>query len=215
MSLLSKADKAALVKAGTIVIAPKGKKVNAVEIDGLEDYAIADALIKTLIAIKDTLGEPVKDQSRSVFLQSDGIKRPANFKAVDGEAEASIQLKKRTTASRLSDTEVALLQSKDIPFDTVDDVPEAYAINPKYLTDSALLARIEKVKGLPDDFIVKQVAVSKHVVSDETVDAVFSKGLAHELLDVVTSLAVKAKLNSPAEKKTLEFVKSVLSSRKN
>jgi len=39
---------------------------------------------------------------------------------------------------------------------------------------------------------------------------VFSKGLAKELLDVVTVLAIKAKLNAPADKKAIELVKKIL-----
>jgi hypothetical protein len=207
MSIISKADKAASV-AVKLPAKKKGKK--EVEIAGLEDFVVIDSLIKTLEAVKATFEEPVKDRAKAEFLTADGGKRPDSFTGLDGIAEASVQLRKRSSRSALSDEEAALLTAKHVPFDIVDDVPEAYAINPKYLTDSALLARIEKVKGLPDDFVVKQVAQTRRVVSDETVDTVFARGLATELVDVVTTLAIRGKLNSTDPKKTLALVTKLL-----
>ena len=205
MSLLGKAT----AFKRTTKIERKGAKTE-IEIQGLEDYAVIDSLIKSLEAVKDSYSEPVKSQAREVFLEGDGGRKPANFRGTDGIAEASIELRKRSTRSTLSDEEVALLTANDVPFEVVEDVTEAYVINPAYLGDSALLARIEKVKGLPEDFILKQEQVARRVVSDDSVNTVFSKGLAKELLDVVTVLAIKAKLNAPADKKAIELVKKIL-----
>lgn len=193
----------------------KAKKVGVeIEIEGLEDYALVDALLKTLEAVKDSYAENVKNQAREHFLEAaENGKRPENFRGLDGCAEASIELRKRSTRSVLSDDEVAILEAANVPYDTIEDVSEAFVINPKYLGDSALLARIEKVKGLPEDFIQKQEKVSRRAVSDDTLTKIFANGLAGELFDLVTTLAIKAKLNTPEDAKTLALVKKLLGAK--
>jgi len=196
----------------TTKIERKGAKTE-IEIQGLEDYAIIDSLIKSLEAVKDSYSEPVKSQAREFFLESDGGKKPSNPRGVEGIAEASIELRKRSTRSTLSDEEVALLTANDVPFEVIEDTAELTAFNPEVLKNPALVKVIEKaLEKIPgaETFFVKQEQVARRVVSDDSVSAVFSKGLAKELLDVVTVLAIKAKLNAPADKKAIELVKKIL-----
>jgi predicted regulator of amino acid metabolism with ACT domain len=194
---------------------PKTKKSNKAEIqlEGLEQFALLDSLIKSLEAVRDTYCDMVKCDAREIFAKADG-KRPENFRGIDGDAEASIELRKRSSRSTLSEEEVATLTEHKVPFDVVDDVTETFVINPEYANDSALLGKIDKalggVKGLPENFILRQAGVSRRVVSDATIDHVFAHGLASELMDTVTTLAVKAKLNVPNMQKALKLAHDVI-----
>jgi hypothetical protein len=192
--------------------AAKGKKTeNEVELPGLENYALVDALIKSLEGVKLTLASQLKSDAREHFLAEGTDRRPENFKAVDGSAKASIVLGKRSTKSVLNEEEVELLTAAGVPVEIVDDVAETFVINPAYAKDSALLGKIEKalkkVPGLPVDFILAQEGKSRTVVSDKTVEAVFTKGLAEQFIDTVCVLSVTPKLENPNLKAALELAK--------
>ena len=196
----------------------KTKANDGVEVKGLEDYALIDALIKSLGAVKDTLAVAIKDESRELFVSVKDKKRPPNLKAYDGDATASIQLQKRSTRSPLSTDEVELLTEHGIPYDTVEDRAETFVINPSYANDGALLGKIDKalkgVKGLPDDFILKQTSISKHVVSDESILTMFDKELARDLVDTLCTLAVKPSLANPDLQKALALAASIVADQK-
>jgi len=196
---------------------PKTKakaKADGVEIKGLEDYSLIDALLKSLGAVKDTLAVAIKDESRELFVSVKDKKRPANLKGFDGAATASIQLQKRSTRSPLSADEVTLLIERGIPYDTVEARAETFVINPAYANDGALLGKIDKalkgVKGLPEDFILKQEGVTSHVVSDESILTMYAKEQARELVDTLCTLAVKPTLANPDLKKALQLATALL-----
>jgi hypothetical protein len=192
--------------------ASKAKKSKPeVEIAGLENLTLIDALIKSLEAVKSTFDEQVKTQAREHFVAEGTDKKPENFRGTDGAAEASIELRKRSTRSILNDEEIAALTEAEIPVEVVEDIAETFVINPAYAADSALLGKIDKalkkVPGLPADFILAQEGKSRSVVSDDTVSAVFAKGLAEQFIDTVCVIAVKPKLENPNLKAALELAK--------
>lgn len=191
--------------------AAKKKEKEEVTLSGLEDLALIDALIKNLGAVKASLESEVKQQAREVFCQtiSETGRKPESFRGVDGDASASVELRKRSTASVLRDEECEALEEAGVPYETVAVVEELYAFNPN-LSQSDL-AKIDKalksVKGLPEDIIVKQQAVSKRVVSDETLAAVCRHAKCPELLDLVTVLAIKPSVGNVSLGKALDIAK--------
>lgn len=205
--------------AKSVASAPKGKskpKKKEVSIDGLEQLAEVDALIKNLEALREDLDRNVKDKAREIFIDLGKTARPENFRGVDGDAEASIEFRKRSSRSVLTPAEVEAFEKLNIPVETIQDVSETYIINPAYAGDSALLQKIDvalkKVKDLPEDFILKQEGVSRKVVGENTVTAVFSKGLIRQFFDSIGVLAVKPKLDvtdiSAIAKKVAAYIKS-------
>lgn len=186
-------------KTAEVLPAPQ-KKSNkddreVIGIDGLEEVAVIDALIKTFETLKATLREPVNVQMRGEFIANGG----ENFAAIDDNSSASAELRKRSTASALKAEEVALLEAANIPVGEEVTQEERFVINPAYMNDQEFLGKISaalsKVKGMPLDFIQKQPKVAKKVVTQETFDTVMGdETLAPQFIDVVGVLALKPKL---------------------
>jgi hypothetical protein len=183
-----------------------------VEVPGLADYALVDSLVKNLTTIKKTLWEEVKEFGLGVFLDNANGRRPANFRGVDGKAEASIELRKRTSLSPLSQDEVDQFDANGVPYETVEEVTELFAINPVHAGNATLMAEVEKalakVKNCPLDLIVKQESKAKRVVTDESIETVFAKDLT-DLVPAVTCIAVKAQTKAGLAE-AVEFVSKSL-----
>lgn len=168
-----------------------------VQLAGLSDLAKLDALIKAATAMKATIETDIKTAGFDKFMELAGGTRPTSFEGTDGDATASVELRKRGTNSALNDDEVALLQEAGIvPFKQVV-TNGLFAINPKYAEDKTLLGKVEKALGkiVPEDFIVQQEEVSKLVVSDEILDEAFRTAKAPAVLAVMTTMALKPKLS--------------------
>lgn len=215
MALFSKP--AALAPAKTGKAAKPAKKEIAIE--GLQSLAQVDAAIKALEGLKASLEPKVKANAFTAFVNmADGTK-PDSFTGLDGDASASMELRKRGTNSALKVDEVILLQRHGInPLKEVI-CPELFAINPKYAGDAALLGKVETALAdiVPEDFIVQQAEVSKQVVTEDNVGAVFaakSKLTRDEfeaLVKVVTTQAIKAKLTETNFDKIMADVAKLIS----
>lgn len=183
-----------------------------IPLEGLRNLAMIDAAIKALEGIRSTYDSQVKASAFTSFVTLTSGARPDSFTGVDGDATCSAELRKRGTNSKLSDEEVALLQKHGItPLKEVT-CRELFAINPKYAADSELLGQVEAALSavVPEDFIVKQDEISKMVVTDENMDAVFASKprLARDefeaLVRVVSTQALKPKLNKTDLKAVME-----------
>jgi hypothetical protein len=167
------------------------------EITGLKKLATLSVMMKSISALYETTEADVKNQMAKYFshMGDRDEKQPSNFKGIEGDASASCELRKRSSRSVLSDEEVKMLEENNIPYETVVDVQECFVINPAYSQDENLLAKIskalEKVPGLPADFIQLQPSVTRRVVSEETMATVFKNKLAEDFLSVVGTLAIK------------------------
>ena len=187
--------------AQTLKTAKSSKKADAVTValPGVEALASIDAVIKALTTIKATVEAEVKSRAAIEFIKAGSEKKakPENFKASEGVATASVQLKKRASNSTLSAEEVALLTNAGVSFETVEEVVSTFVINPAYKDDQALLGKVEKalkgVKGIPEDFILLQEGKSKTITTDASLDEVFKLGQDQIklLLPVVSTIAVK------------------------
>lgn len=204
----------------TSTVAAAKKKSDKVEIalTDLEDLASVNAVLKALDGLKVTLSESVKDQMKDQFVEAGtNVKhRPDNFRGVEGIASASCELKKRSTASKLSEEEIKLLTKNKITVDVTESVTETFIINPKFKDDQDLLERVSEalagVDGMPEDFIQLQEGQSKTTVSDEALNQIFAKkpAVARKLLDVVGVLAIKPKLETGDVSDAMELVTTLL-----
>jgi hypothetical protein len=165
---------------------------------GISDIAKLDALIKAATAMKASIETGVKEAGFAIFVESAGGVRPTSFRGVDGDASASVEMRKRGTNSALNDDEANVLREAGYePFKQIV-TNGLFAINPKYAEDGKLLGRVEKAltKIVPDDFIVRQEEVSKLVVSDAILDEAFRKDADAAVLQIMTTMALKPKLNA-------------------
>lgn len=192
-------------KAATIKAEPtKGRKSKTEirEMSGVERHAAIDAAIKALTALQEIEAAKIKAEAATIFVE-EGVKiqrKPDNFKATEGTATTSVELKKRSVASVLKDEEQVILKKHSIPFDREVTKAEAFLINPRYTNDMDLLAKVEEALAdvdLPEDFLMKQEEQTRAVVTDESLEAVFKKTIedAEMLLPLVSTLALKPKID--------------------
>lgn len=193
----------------------KGKKSDADEIqmDGLLQLAEVDALLKTLATIKSTLEQDVKAEAFDHFFEEAKKlqKQPPSFRGIEGIASASVEMRKRGTNSALNDEEVLLLKEHHIPIEKTVSTQRMFGINPKYEHDEKLLALVSKKleKIVPEDFIVIQEESSRQVVGETTIAAAF-KSNNRDLIETVTTLAIKPKLDNVDIKKILADVTALI-----
>lgn len=206
-------------KAKTISAPPAKKAANKkdeVEISGLEQLAEIDALMKSLDTMRKSIAEDIKTQALDHFYKTAIVieKRPENFRGTEGIASASIELRKRSTASALNESEIALFEENGIPLEKVVATPKLFGINPIYAEDERLLERVSKAleRIVPDDFIVVQEERSKTVVADSTIDDIFARirKLPRGVMDTVSVIAIKPKLETTDMKTIIEGLKSFI-----
>lgn len=190
----------AMFKKATKLEAPKSsskkKEKEQINVPGLQNLAILDALIKQATAMKETLQTEVTDVGFNKFMSTIGGTRPSSYEGLDGEATASIEIRKRSVASVLTVEEVDVLEKSGIQAEVKIKTPHLFAINPAYASDEGLLEKVEKalIKIVPKNFIVEQDEVKVNVVSDEMLDEAYGKKANREVLRILTTLAVKPKL---------------------
>ena len=196
----------------------KKDKKDEVVLKGLEQLAEVDALLKTLTGLKKTLENDVKSEAFDHFFGLTRVsnKRPDNFRGIDGNASASVEMRKRSTASALSPEEIALFEKYNIPTQKVVAVQRLFGINPIYANDDKLLEKVSKALEsiVPDNFIVVQEEVSKVVVGDETIDKVFETKAPMAIIEAVTVMALKPKLENTDISKIIEDVTKMINPKK-
>ena len=166
---------------------PKAKKaaaVDAVTIDGLEDLAIVKAVMKQLEGLESTLKADVNSQMLDKFVElgTAAGKKPANFKGADTNASGSMQLRKRSARSVLTESDIELMDELGISYEETED--SMLYINKKYATDDKLLNKVskalDKVPGIPTDFI--EATPTKVITTDASIDELFAKASGKKAL---------------------------------
>lgn len=193
-------------------IAPKGAAAKAkdfTEVEGLESYTAFDVVGKAAGALKDADGVALKPELIAGFI-AEGCelgKQPENYHGKEGAAEASIQMRRKTVKSPLDALQLKAIENakvKDakgrlvaanIP---VQKINATFEVNEKYMgnikmmeTLNALLADSE----FPEDLFV-QNSEERHVVTDETITAIFKTGdedLAAKLIPMVAQITIVPK----------------------
>ena len=151
----------------------KATDPNAVSITDLRELAIVTTAIKSLEGMKETLSASVNDQILDRFVEIHDGSKPKNFKGSDTDTTASCQLRKRSSRSNLSDSDIDLLKKVGVSFE--ESVSTMFFINKTHAANADLLKRVsdalEKVEGIPGDFI--QSTPEKYVTTDKSLDEAF------------------------------------------
>ena len=142
-----------------------------------------------------SVDEVVKDQMRDYFVKAGVARgaRPENYKGYEDAAEASLELRCRSTMSPLDETQQAVCEAEGIDTETLT----VFALNNDVLTPQ-VMALVQKalngVPGIPTNLFN---VTSKVVVAENALNQLFTKGdtKAHALLDVCGVLAVKPKIS--------------------
>jgi hypothetical protein len=182
----------------------KAKKAEApvVQIVGVEEHAALDAVIKSLLALQSSLAEEIKADGAEHFIEAGCAlkKAPPNFRAIEGTASSSLELKKRSSASHLTETDVELLKEAGISIKEKIVTVGTYVINPAYKDDVELLEKVESalsgVEGIPEDFMMIQEEDKKFVTTEESLDELFTKdpAVVADLISIVGTMALKPTL---------------------
>lgn len=188
-------------------------------LDGLETLSQLDYVIKAATGIKASVEGPIKTAAMDIFMEEAkaNSKRPDNFTGYERTATASVEMRKRATSSALSAAEIEMLAKFGITLEQVITTQKLFGVNPKYAEDESLLEKVSKaIEGIvPDDFFVIQEEQSKMVVSDKALDEAFSKKAPREVIETLTTMALKPKLFNPDVEKILNDLKDVISSAEN
>ncbi len=204
MPKLASVSKTNAFASAQVVAAPAsgGKaKPKEVQIAGLATVAAFKKLGDTIQTLHDTARISVDAQVREYFVTEGAVKgtKPANIRGVDGNASGSCQANKRTVTSALTPEQCEVLDAYKISYDTVQDRPETFIFNqdrlPWVIENAATISKsLEKIPGYSGDLIQKQVATTKHVVSEETLTQVFAlkdEEKLRLLVPLVTTVSVK------------------------
>jgi len=174
-----------------------------VPIKGLAEFGATDAVVKALKTLHETLCNGLKEATLERFINAGISKggRPANFKAIEGKATASIQLKNLSSALTVDAQEI--LNRHGIPLLVTDEIAETFVINPKYAEDAVLFGKLEKALakiGAPEDLFLHQSKKKVCAKGDETLDAIFKlrkldgkpdRATIETLLPLVATQAIK------------------------
>jgi len=193
--------------------APSKAKKLEIHLTGLKQVAEIDALIKALSSVQISFKADVEAQAFTEFmtLAADGT-RPESFRGFEDDASASVELRKRSTMSALSEDEVALLAKHGLKAEKMIATPKLFGINPKHAENTELLEKVEAALAniVPEDFIVVQEERSKFVVADSVIEAAFKSKAPREVIKMVTTFAVKPKLEHTDIANIIEHVKDLI-----
>ena len=165
----------------------KGKAKPEINVEDLRMYAALNAAQKTIATLVDSLKESVNDQALEAFLAS---QKKDSINGVDGDTNASLQLRKRTSRSVLSDHEQTVLA--ELGIDISKSADSRFYISNKYAEDTELLGKVsDALDGIvPDDFLGH--TGDKYVVGDKAVIQALEIDDANTRRDVLKMVATQA-----------------------
>jgi hypothetical protein len=170
-----------------------------VKTPGLEILAQIDALEKQLDALKKTALRPeVQDAMIDKFLENKG----ENYKGQEGNATASLELRRRASNSGLSDTEIEVCLKHNIP---LGDIDGDFKLNVEGLTEKKLQEvsdALSKVKGLPEKFITFDASKKRTIVTDESLTTMWKindEDTVKQIMPILGVFAIKPKTSDNME----------------
>jgi len=127
-----------------------GKAKPQVSVEDLHMYAALKAASKAIETMTDTLKESVNEAALDAFIAS---QKTESIQGIDGDTTASLQLRKRTSRSALSDQEKVVLD--ELGIDSEKSADSKFYINGAYSEDQELLGKVAAALDgiVPDDFI--------------------------------------------------------------
>jgi hypothetical protein len=165
----------------------KGKTKFQADISDLNMYAAIQAAKKTLETMETSLKSTINDEALDLFVQR---KTAESFNGVDGDTTASLQLRKRSGRSVLSEQEQIVLKGLGISTEKSGDTK--FYIDSKYAEDGDLLEKVSTALDgiVPDDFFGH--TGEKFVTTGDSIREAFEKCEGDELRDVLKIVGTQA-----------------------
>lgn len=186
-------------------VAAKKKEKLEVQMTDLDALSAIVALEKALKGMSAALMSSVKGQmlTKYVELGVDLGAKPDSFRGVAEKSSASCELRKRSTRSPLTEDEVKVLDTYDIPYTKTE--ADVFYFNPKVLDSESAMAKISAALAGVDltadiganEGVILHKANNAMSITDESVTKAFqvkSEKILEILLPIVGTLAVKPKL---------------------
>ena len=184
----------------------KSKDREEVEMgESFDTFVFATVASNALKGVVEQLGEQFKTSAFETFREkilATGI-QPETFNGIRGEAQAAFEYRKRSAGLPAEMAE--RFDKLGIPYDSTDEVPERFVINPEVLGNQELLGKLamalKEVKDFAGiDIIQKQEASRKYQINDATIKAVVEKvkdkDEQSEILRSISTIAVaRPKIN--------------------
>ena len=165
----------------------KGKAKPQINVADLHMYAALKAAEKAIGTMVDTLKEDVNEAALEAFVAAG---RSDSIQGIDGDTTASLQLRKRSSRSVLSQQEVLVLNELNISVEKSQD--SRFYINNDYSEDTVLLGKVAAALDgiVPDDFIGH--TGEKFVVAEASMRETFENCDKTNLRDVLKIVATQA-----------------------
>jgi hypothetical protein len=198
---------------------PKGKGKLEVQVKGIEQLAMVDALQKALDGIRAGIESEVKGVALTGFLKHvrENGTRPESIRGVEGGASASLEIRRKGSNIGLTEQQVALLRDHGLEPHKDTTVPALFALNPTYAEDAALLRKVEAALAgiVPPDFIVKQSERARFTVDEPLLERAVKlmrekQDVPVDVLTCLTVLACKPKLVTTNLHSILDFVRGLI-----
>lgn len=170
----------------------KGKAKPQINVEDLHMYAALKAAEKAIGTMVETLKEDVNETALAAFVEAGNA---TSIQGVDGDTTASLQLRKRTSRSVLSDQEKLVLDELNISVEKSAD--SRFYINNEYAEDQELLGKVAAALDgiVPEDFIGH--TGEKFVVTSASVGEAFKNcdgpDQLRDILKIVATQAARTK----------------------
>lgn len=196
---------------GSAVVAVKPVKKNTKATDAvgedLDILAWTDTVIDNLVGVRELYETKIKLEARKIYIDR-GIEngnQPENLSLLSPEQNtASAEFRKRSSASKLTADDIAILEANNIPYETAIVKEEHFYFNPELIADESAraaiceaLAKVPSLKG--KQILMKQEQEVKYIVADESLNRAFqtieSRSMLEAVMDIVSVQALKIKSN--------------------
>ena len=212
MSIFDSAPVTATVK----VSRSKADKREVHAVNGLSELAAINAMIGTLEGLAPQFEAQVKDESLAILV-AEALKtgkKPETFNLVDDMSTGQYQMRKRSTASALTDDEINVCKAYGIPTTTNTKVEARYVFNPDCLADQKVMEKISKaLLKIPElagmAIIQRQEAVETTVIAEGAIEVACklkAKDSMVAALGVAGVQALKTSFDSDQVKDALEVL---------
>ncbi len=186
-----------------VAVAKKPTKTGTrdrIVVDGVRKLGALKIMKAMIVAAEETISDSIKLGPMTEHFIEKGVelgKCPESYEGIEGEHEASMGLRKRSSRSPLTEAEVAVCKENNIPVEKNVLVQETYIINPELLNDAKVMKQIEMALAKADllKYFQKQEEEFTMVTTDNSLNAVFRAGtvVAQKTLGIVGVMAFRPK----------------------
>lgn len=189
------------------VVKKKSAKPTVAVSENLDILAWMDTVIDTVSGARAFYEAEVKLEARKIYIDR-GMQQksqPENLSLMaPEESTASAEFRKRSSMSKLTDEQIAVLEANSIPYETAVIKEEHYFFNPELINNPATRQAISKaLANVPElknqQVLMKQEKEVKYIVADESLNRAFAqvdkRSMLEAILDIVSVAAIKVKSN--------------------